>query len=157
MIMQLLISVLRWRRWASIISIIFLIMEFSEQIAHLAKKHESGYKEQIMVSCSAFCVKATKQKPANYEEMIKALHVYCLEGRIDEDIDDFLKELGVDKKIWVKMQSGQERYECILQGLDRSVEEGKKKVITQIDNYLTGVKKSASSQLLKENRSKDNF
>lgn len=137
--------------------IIFLIMEFSEQIAHLAKKHESGYKEHIMESGSAFCVKVTKQKPANYEEMMKALQLYCLEGRIDEDIDDFLKELGVDKKVWGKMQSGQERYECILQGLERSVEEGKKKVIIQIDNYLSGVKKSTSSQLLKENRSKDNF
>lgn len=138
-------------------SIIFLIMEFSEQITHIAKKHESGYKEQIMASCSAFCMKVCHQRPANYEEMIKALHVYCLDGKIDDDIDDFLKELGVDKKIWVKMQSGQERYECILQGLDRSVEDAKKKVIAQIDNYLSGVKKCASSQLLKEDRSKDNF
>jgi predicted urease superfamily metal-dependent hydrolase len=132
-------------------------MEFSEQISQLAKKHESGYKEQIMASCSAFCKKISQSQPSNYEEMIKALHAYCLEGKMDDEIDDFLRELGVDKKIWVKMQSGQERYECILHGLDRSVEEGKKKVITQIDNYLSGMKKSSSAQLLKENRNKDNF
>lgn len=45
-----------------------------------------------------------------------------------------------------------------MKSLERCIEESKKKVNIQIDNFLNNTKKNTSaSQILKENRNKDSF
>lgn len=45
-----------------------------------------------------------------------------------------------------------------MRNLEKSIEESKRKVNTQIDNFLAGTKKTPSnSQFLKENKTKDSF
>lgn len=41
----------------------------------------------------------------------------------------------MDSNEWKKLETAEERYKLVLHALEKGIEEGKKKVITQIDNY----------------------
>jgi hypothetical protein len=80
----------------------------------------------------------------------------CRDSKAEEECTEFLKEIGIDKKLLAKIDSPNQKYAFILKNLDRCIEEGQKKVNTQIDNYLTSARKSVTPSN-KENRRKDPF
>lgn len=133
-------------------------MEISTQISSLLKKHENNYINQLLLYLPPSYTKIASSSENNYEKIISGLRKLCWETKTDEDIDDFFKEIGVDKKQWMKLDSGDEKFSFIVKNLEKCVDESIKKVNTQIDNYVTNTKKVATASTAnKENKNKDHF
>lgn len=130
-------------------------MEFQTSISELHKAHQNNYINQLLLYLPSSYIRQSNSHN-NYEQIIAALHHICSTPKADDDIDDFFRELGVDKKAWVKLNSSQEKYQFILKNLERGIEDSKKKVNTQVDNYITQSQKSLLPYC-KENKPKDPF
>lgn len=59
----------------------------------------------------------------------------------------------VDKQNWLKMETYQQRYQYMIAQLEKSIDESKKKVNTQLNNYLN----KGFIPCMKENKPKDPF
>lgn len=130
-------------------------MEFNTNISELHKTHQSNYINQLLLYLPPSYLRHSNSHN-NYEKIITALHNICSFAKPEEDIDDFLKELGIDKKAWTKLSSPQEKYQFVIKNLEKGIEDSKKKVNFQVDNYITQSQKSLLPSC-KENKPKDPF
>jgi hypothetical protein len=88
-----------------------------------------------------------------YQQIIHALQSICYNPRPDEDLDELFRELMVDKQNWLKMETYEQRFQYVMAQLEKSIDESKKKVNTQLNNYLS----KGYTPCLKENKPKDPF
>lgn len=119
-------------------------------------RYESSYVEQLLVCLPSFY----RQEAGSgnvYERIVAALYRICQLSRKEDDLDEFLREIGVDRKMWSRLETGEERYGCIVKHLERSVEENIRKVNSQIDAYTASSRKGGSCSYNKENSNKDDF
>ncbi len=131
-------------------------MEVQTEILGLLKKHENSYINQLLLSLPASYIRMSSSHYNNYEQIISAIQLMCKSHKTDEDVDDFFREVGVDKKNWSKLDNFEEKYKFILKNLEKSIEDHRKKVNVQLDNYLVHSRKSITPAN-KENKPKDPF
>jgi len=132
------------------------IMHTELDINKLLKKHENSYINQLLLYLPETYIKKHAPQHNSYEKIVSVLQAICRDAKVDEECTEFFREIGIDKKLWAKIDTPSEKYAFILKNLDKCIEEGQKKVNTQIDNYVTSARKSVIP-CNKENRRKDPF
>ena len=119
-------------------------METELDISKLLRKHENSYINQLLLYLPENYIKKHALQHNNYEKIVSVLQTMCRDAKADEECTEFFKEIGIDKKMWSKIDTPTEKYAFILKNLDRCIEEGQKKVNTQIDNYVASARKSVT-------------
>jgi hypothetical protein len=85
-------------------------MEVKSQISQIQKKHENSYINQLLLCLPASYIRMSNSHNNNYEQIIVAIQRMCNCLRLEEDVDDFFREIGVDKKTWSKLDTPQDKY-----------------------------------------------
>lgn len=124
-------------------------------MTQLLKQNENNYINQLLLTLPSSCIRLSNSHN-HYEQIVAAIHHICISPKSEEESEEFFRELGIDRKAWVKLGSHEEKYQFIVRGLERGIEETRKKVNLQVDNYLAQSQKRQSS-VGKENNSKDPF
>lgn len=119
-------------------------METELDISKLLRKHENSYINQLLLYLPENYIKKHALQHNNYEKIVSVLQTMCRDAKVEEECTEFFKEIGIDKKVWAKIDTPSEKYAFILKNLDKCIEEGQKKVNMQIDNYVTSARKSVT-------------
>ncbi|CAM6005356.1 unnamed protein product [Sphagnum balticum] len=103
-----------------------------DTIANIELINENSQNELIVMICdnNALDVKLMNESPNIWEQFLP-LYRMSHEFKADEDTEDFFREIGMDRKLWSKLESPQLKYEYILKSIERSIEENAKRINCQ--------------------------
>ena len=105
-------------------------MEVSTDWNALSRKHEQGFTHQLLLSLPPHLMPPSNTHP--HAHFLHLIQQACNSQPAAEELEDFLRELGVEREEWKRLESSSERFSVAVKQLEKSAEEGKRKVNAQV-------------------------